>query len=333
MPDVQEVFRMATQKVRQDPGALDRQVAKQRKAARNRRVGAFAMVLALVAAAVAAYALTRGERRRCRRTAPRSIGPGAGPGRWSIFATGDVTPLRPTSQRRGPTSRCPPTTRRSPTARAATHRRPSSWRTSTGRRCVRSRSGTRCLRRTVVPGRLDDRVPAAGRLDPASREPLRPGRRRDNGRESRTSIRRSSGGGGSVPELRAGWSVDPLPAAERRPATTRTGTSGPCRSPAGSRPSFGTTPAWGGYSPDGGRSRTSHRSTRGLHRRDALDRERRRGNPPTPGPGGPHVAEVVPGWDADLVLDDGSICVLNVATGSTTGSPQAVTPSGPTITR
>ena len=26
MPDVQEVFRMATQKVRQDPGALDRQV-------------------------------------------------------------------------------------------------------------------------------------------------------------------------------------------------------------------------------------------------------------------------------------------------------------------
>ena len=38
MPDVQEVFRMATQKVRQDPGALDRQVKKQRKAARNRRM-------------------------------------------------------------------------------------------------------------------------------------------------------------------------------------------------------------------------------------------------------------------------------------------------------
>ena len=61
MPDVQEVFRMATQKVRQDPGALDRQVTKQRKAVRNRRMSAFAMVLVLVAAAVAAYALTRGE--------------------------------------------------------------------------------------------------------------------------------------------------------------------------------------------------------------------------------------------------------------------------------
>ena len=31
MPEIEEVFRMATQKVRQDPGALDRQVARQRK--------------------------------------------------------------------------------------------------------------------------------------------------------------------------------------------------------------------------------------------------------------------------------------------------------------
>ena len=71
---------MATQKVRQDPGALDRQVAKQRKAARNRRVSAFAMVVVLVAAAVAAYALTRGEYAgACRRTAPRSrSAPGRG---------------------------------------------------------------------------------------------------------------------------------------------------------------------------------------------------------------------------------------------------------------
>ena len=38
MPEIEEVFRMATQKVRQDPGALDRQVAKQGRVVRNRRV-------------------------------------------------------------------------------------------------------------------------------------------------------------------------------------------------------------------------------------------------------------------------------------------------------
>ncbi len=96
MPEVQEVFRMATQKVRQDPGALDRQVTKQRKAARNRRVGVFAMVLVLVAAIVGAYAFTHGETR----TVPGStnastvtIGAGAGPGTTIDLTTGEVTPL------------------------------------------------------------------------------------------------------------------------------------------------------------------------------------------------------------------------------------------------
>ena len=94
MPDVQEVFRMATQKVRQDPGALDRQVTKQRKAARNRRVSAFAMVLVLVAAAVAAYALTRGESQDVPANGSAiSIGAGAGPGTMIDLRTGDVTPL------------------------------------------------------------------------------------------------------------------------------------------------------------------------------------------------------------------------------------------------
>jgi Tol biopolymer transport system component len=60
MPDVQEVFRMATEKVRQEPGALDRQVTKQHKAAKNRRIGAFAAVLVLVAAAIGVYAFSRG---------------------------------------------------------------------------------------------------------------------------------------------------------------------------------------------------------------------------------------------------------------------------------
>lgn len=48
MPDVQEVFRMSTQKVRQDPGAMERQHARQRKAERNRKIGAIAVVAALV---------------------------------------------------------------------------------------------------------------------------------------------------------------------------------------------------------------------------------------------------------------------------------------------
>jgi hypothetical protein len=50
---------MATQKVDQEPGALQRQVARQKKAARNRHVGAFAAAAALVVIAVAVYALTR----------------------------------------------------------------------------------------------------------------------------------------------------------------------------------------------------------------------------------------------------------------------------------
>jgi Tol biopolymer transport system component len=59
MPELEELFRMVTQKVDQEPGALDRQVARQKKAARNRRIGAFAAVVVLVVIAISAYALTR----------------------------------------------------------------------------------------------------------------------------------------------------------------------------------------------------------------------------------------------------------------------------------
>ena len=44
MPDVQEVFRMSTQKVRPDPGFTERQEQRQRRTARNRKLGAFAVV-------------------------------------------------------------------------------------------------------------------------------------------------------------------------------------------------------------------------------------------------------------------------------------------------
>jgi Tol biopolymer transport system component len=54
MPDVQEVFRMSTQKIRPDIGFNERQVQHQRRAARNRKAGAFAVVAAIVAIAVVA---------------------------------------------------------------------------------------------------------------------------------------------------------------------------------------------------------------------------------------------------------------------------------------
>jgi Tol biopolymer transport system component len=52
MPDVQEVFRMATQKVRPEPGFIDRQYENQRRQSRRRKAGALALVAALVIAGV-----------------------------------------------------------------------------------------------------------------------------------------------------------------------------------------------------------------------------------------------------------------------------------------
>jgi len=52
MPDVQEVFRMATQKVRPDPGALDRQHRDQRRRTTGRKVTVYALVAALAAVVV-----------------------------------------------------------------------------------------------------------------------------------------------------------------------------------------------------------------------------------------------------------------------------------------
>lgn len=49
MPDVQEVFRAATQKVRPDPGALERQQEQQRRRTTRRRAGAYALGAALFA--------------------------------------------------------------------------------------------------------------------------------------------------------------------------------------------------------------------------------------------------------------------------------------------
>jgi RNA polymerase sigma-70 factor (ECF subfamily) len=62
MPEVQEVFRMATQKVRPDDGFVERQQANQRRRARNQKLGALALVAALGIGAVTAWVITTGER-------------------------------------------------------------------------------------------------------------------------------------------------------------------------------------------------------------------------------------------------------------------------------
>ena len=60
MPEVQEVFRMATNKVKPDPNALERQVRRQRKTARNNRARTYVVVAAVLAAmAIGVFALQR----------------------------------------------------------------------------------------------------------------------------------------------------------------------------------------------------------------------------------------------------------------------------------
>jgi hypothetical protein len=61
MPDVQEVFRMATQKVRPEPGFVDRQFKQQRRRSRNRKVGALAIAAAFGVVAVVVVIRAAGE--------------------------------------------------------------------------------------------------------------------------------------------------------------------------------------------------------------------------------------------------------------------------------
>jgi hypothetical protein len=63
MPEVQEVFRMATQKVKPHPGAMDRQFRGQRRRTTRRKAGVYGLVAALVvgAAIVAANFIPEDE--------------------------------------------------------------------------------------------------------------------------------------------------------------------------------------------------------------------------------------------------------------------------------
>ena len=183
------------------------------------------------------------------------------------------------------------------------------------------RDRTRRLRRTVVSGRLDARVSATERLDPASREPVRPGRR--DGTTYATHELRSDAAVGlvvHVPELRAGRSVDPVPAAERRPGNNKPGTSWSVPVAGGQQTLVRRNAAWGGYSPDGTRLRVSLTDgPQDMSGGGLWIEQRRRGNARSPGRRRTtHVAEVVPGWDADLVRGRRIDLCAGVATGSAT---------------
>jgi dipeptidyl aminopeptidase/acylaminoacyl peptidase len=95
MPDVQEVFRMSTQKVRPDPGALERQHTRQRRRSVGKKTGAFAVAAAIGLALAALVWGTAGDRDR---TLPADTDPTATPAPavrpfLVDVGTGAVTPL------------------------------------------------------------------------------------------------------------------------------------------------------------------------------------------------------------------------------------------------
>ncbi len=101
MPEVKEVFRMATQKVRPEPGFVDRQHDHRRKQERKRTIGAFALVAALaaVAAVVAIFVVRSGDSRSVRPAAPTGVGLTGRPGQ---SPTPTVTPKEGPSDGRLP---------------------------------------------------------------------------------------------------------------------------------------------------------------------------------------------------------------------------------------
>jgi TolB protein len=89
MPDVQEVFRMSTQKVDQEPGAMERQVTRQHKAARNRKLGAFVVVGCIAASLIVAAVVT--SDRSGESAPPVAAEPGGTGQTLSIVDTGSGT--------------------------------------------------------------------------------------------------------------------------------------------------------------------------------------------------------------------------------------------------
>jgi Tol biopolymer transport system component len=96
MPDVQEVFRTATQKVRPDPGALERQNRTQRRRSLTQRVGGYAVIAILAIAAVLIAVFATGQREE-RPAGQREEEPSTAGATGSFFfldlETGEATPL------------------------------------------------------------------------------------------------------------------------------------------------------------------------------------------------------------------------------------------------
>ena len=61
MPDVREIYQMVTTQKPPEPGALERQQRRQVRAARNQKIGAFAVAAAIGVAAIVLFVATRGD--------------------------------------------------------------------------------------------------------------------------------------------------------------------------------------------------------------------------------------------------------------------------------
>jgi hypothetical protein len=77
MPEVQEVFRLATRKVRPDPGFVDRQHDHRRKQERRRKIGAFAVAAAIAVVVAVLVVRSAPDERQSQPAAstPASVGP------------------------------------------------------------------------------------------------------------------------------------------------------------------------------------------------------------------------------------------------------------------
>lgn len=96
MPEVQEVFRLSTQKVRPDPGALERQVARQQRRSVGKKIAAFAVAAAIGLAAIVLFLMTRPD--AVSTTTPASpsspLPPASGSSPFFLdLTTGEMTPL------------------------------------------------------------------------------------------------------------------------------------------------------------------------------------------------------------------------------------------------
>jgi hypothetical protein len=88
MPEVQEVFRMATQKVRPDPGFADRQYDHRRKQERSSKLAAFAMAAAIGVAAIVLVLVNRPGQEA---TTPGAEAPTVNPAEPEAGPVGTVT--------------------------------------------------------------------------------------------------------------------------------------------------------------------------------------------------------------------------------------------------